>query len=483
MLSVYETPVSAMNLSSVSAGLLPFQTRKIKFVPHHFSPKSQGRDQSTLGFTCRSVHSSENVTQLPFTKLETEKDLNKEEPDWTPEQLEILSSLFRGKGVASQKSNKPQDFRPLPLPMPHKIRPIGLPLPKKSKPNPWKNSGRNPEFLFALARELSSIPNDEQVPEVLENSYRFLRKGSLVCVIRELALMGQIQRALQTFCWVQKKSPKLYPDERVLAAILEVLAGANELKTRETFSLDEVLIGCPVSVYNAVARGFIRSRDFEKARQVMLAAKDLGLDFDDNICATFFLEASKSPRTHKVAVKLLEEMGCKQKLGLEIETCSTVMKGCINLGMFDEVEKIFEWWKSSGRRLTVVIYTTLMHSRYCSGRYREGLSVVWEMEEANCLFDLPALRVVIRLCAKLGELARAKRYFARMKDLGLFVPSDVYENMVQLYAMNGRWKKCQETLEEMQMEGFEPPSELSKYVYCKISEQHSVMRVKSKSLE
>ena len=41
--------------------------------------------------------------------------------------------------------------------------------------------------------------------------------------------------------------------------------------------------------------------------------------------------------------------------------------------------------------------------------------MVWEMEASNCLFDLPAYRVVIRLFVALSDLSRAVRYFSKLK--------------------------------------------------------------------
>ena len=111
------------------------------------------------------------------------------------------------------------------------------------------------------------------------------------------------------------------------------------------------------------------------------------------------------------------------------------------LEMHEAVESIFHLWKESGHRPNVVMYTTVMHSRYCSGNFREALALVWEIEESNCLLDLSAYRVIIHLCAKVGDLSRAARYFSKLKDAGFSPTYDIYSHILTIYTMSRRLKK------------------------------------------
>nr|CAD1840771.1 unnamed protein product [Ananas comosus var. bracteatus] len=124
------------------------------------------------------------------------------------------------------------------------------------------------------------------------------------------------------------------------------------------------------------------------------------------------------------------------------------MKVCVRLRRFEAVESLFDWFKESGRRPSVVMYTTVMHSRYCDRKYREGLALIWEMEGSNCLLDLPAYRVVIKLCVASNDLARAVRYFSRLKEAG-FVPTyDIYCDMIKVYAAFGGWQSVSSCAEK-----------------------------------
>lgn len=59
--------------------------------------------------------------------------------------------------------------------------------------------------------------------------------------------------------------------------------------------------------------------------------------------------------------------------------------------------------------------------------------MVWEMEGANCLFDYPAYRVVIKLFVALNDLPRTVRYFSKLKEAGFSPTYDIYQNLFTIY--------------------------------------------------
>jgi pentatricopeptide repeat protein len=117
------------------------------------------------------------------------------------------------------------------------------------------------------------------------------------------------------------------------------------------------------------------------------------------------------------------------------------------------VESLFSWFRASGRNPTVVMYTTVIHSRSRDGRHREALALVWEMEQANCLLDLPAYRVIVKLCVALSDPERAFRYLSRLKEAGFLPTSDIYCNLIEGYAVAGRTAKCQQLIREAESTG------------------------------
>ncbi|KAF5744439.1 pentatricopeptide repeat-containing protein [Tripterygium wilfordii] len=379
---------------------------------------------------------------------------------WEPDEIEAISSLFKGR--IPQKPGKLKRERPLPLPLPYKIRPLGLPTPKRhvKTASPMVASSRasisnqvykNPRFLINLAREIRNLSPDRDVSVLLNKWGRFLRKGSLVMTIRELGHMGIPERALQTFCWAQKQ-PLLFPDDRILASTVEVLASNHELKV--PYDLKGFINLSCRAVIEAMVRGFIRGGSLDLAWKLLSIARNCKRMLDPSIYAKMILELGKNPDNHTLVVGLLKELGEREDLNLRQQDCTALMKVCLRFRKFEIAESLFSWFKQSGHDPSVVMYTTLVRSRYSEMKYREALSVVWEMEASNCLFDLPAYRVVIKLFVALDDLSRAVRYFSRLKEAGFSPTYDIYRDLMIMYMVSGRLSKCRDVCEEAEMAGF-----------------------------
>ncbi|GMY10821.1 pentatricopeptide repeat-containing protein At2g01860 isoform X2, partial [Fagus crenata] len=284
----------------------------------------------------------------------------------------------------------------------YKLRPVGLPTPKKhiksvspsalsSRASLSKQLYKNPGVLIGIAREIKSLSSEEDVSVILNKWASFLRKGSLSLTIWELGHMGLPERALKTFSWAQKQ-PQLFPNDRILASTVEVLARNHELKV--PFNLEKFTALASRGVIEAMVRGFIRGGSLHLARKVLLIAKHGKRMLDSSVYAKLILELGKNPDKQLLVVALLDELGERDDFNLSQQDCIAIMKVCIRLRKFDIVEK---------------------------KKYREALAVVWEMEASNCLFDLPAYRVVIRLFVAQSDLSRAVRYFSKLKEAG-FAP-------------------------------------------------------------
>ncbi|WCJ44718.1 Tetratricopeptide repeat (TPR)-like superfamily protein [Euphorbia peplus] len=379
---------------------------------------------------------------------------------WESDEIEAISSLFQGR--LPQKPGKLGRERPLPLPLPHKLRPLGFPTRKHpvKDVSPWISASRasvtnqvykNPRFLIGLAKEIRSLNPDQDVCLVLDNCARFLRKQSLSMTIRELGHMNLPERALQTFCWAQKQ-PHLFPDDHILASTVEVLARNQELKM--PVDLHKFATLGSRGVIEAMIRGFIRGGSLSLAWKILLVSQENKRMLDTSVYTKLIVELGKNPDKHTLVVELLDQLGEREELNLNHQDCTSVMKVCIRLRKFEFVESLFVWFKQSGREPNVVMYTTLIHSRHCEEKYREALAVVWEMEGSNCLFDLTAYRVVIRLFVALNDLSRAVRYFAKLKEAGFSPTYDIYKDLISVYMVSGRLAKCKEIAKEAEMAGF-----------------------------
>ncbi|XP_051125309.1 pentatricopeptide repeat-containing protein At2g01860 [Andrographis paniculata] len=377
---------------------------------------------------------------------------------WESDEIEAISSLFQGR--VPQKPGELGRERPLPLPLPHKIRPLGFPatknLPRTHHARSWRRPlsdqvYKNPSFLIKLAKDIRALHPQEDVSIVLNQWARFLRKGSLSIAIRELGHMGVPERALHVFCWVQKQ-PHLFPDDRILAATVEVLARSNELKM--PFDMEKFISLASQSVYEAMVKGYIKGGNLGLARKLLSAAMEGKKVLDPGVYAKLILELGKNPDKRFLALPLLEELARRDDLKLKQQDCTAVMKVCIHLGRFDIVEALYSWLKASGTVPTVVTYTTMINSRCLEGNYREAMAVVWEMEMSNCAIDFPAYRVLIKLFVALQDVGRVSRYFVKLKEDG-FVPTyDIYSEVIGIYVATGRIGKGKEIWREAEMAGF-----------------------------
>lgn len=262
--------------------------------------------------------------------------------------------------------------------------------------------------------------------------------------------MGLPEKALQIYSWVQKQS-HLFPDDRILASTIEVLGMSSELKMP---NLDSFMSFASQSIYEAVIRGFIRSGNLRRAYKLVSAAKKSERMLSTSIYSKLVLELAKNPDNRLLILDLLEGLGEREDLNLTQVDCTSIMKVCIRLGKYKIVESLFDSFKHAGHDLSVVVYTTLIHSRYSSQNYREALAVVWEMEKSNCLFDLPAYRVVIKLFVALNDIPRTVRYFSKLKEAGFSPPFGIYRDVIKLYLFHGRLAKCKEVCREAEMAGF-----------------------------
>lgn len=380
---------------------------------------------------------------------------------WSKDEIDAISALF--DRPMHRKPPNPMKQRPLPLPLPHKTRLPVAPAPKQhvrlaaraalsSRSSFSDQVRKNPEVLIGIAREIAALPPESDVSTVLDRWARFLRKGSLSMTIRELGHMGLPERALQTLCWAQRQTAvPLFPDDRILASTVEVLARFGQLRMEP--ALENCIPSASRAVLQAMAGGFIRAGKVGLARKLLELAKINKRTLHPSIYAKLMLEAARTPEGYGLAAALLDELGERPDFDLRPQDCTAVMKVCVKLRRYAAVESLFTWFRKSGGIPTVVMYTTVIHSRCRHGKHREALALVWEMEQANCPLDLPVYRVIVKLCVALHDPARAFRYLSRMKEAGFVPTSDIYRDLIEGYAAAGRMAKCQQLIREAESAG------------------------------
>ncbi|PUZ40255.1 hypothetical protein GQ55_9G409900 [Panicum hallii var. hallii] len=434
---------------------------------------SHGHLHSTSRVSCSSefsdrgsakeLEASENSDET-YAENAADRDEEGECLGWSKEEIDAISALFdRPMRQKPLKPPNPARQRALPLPLPHKTRLLVGPAPKQhvrlaaraalsSRASFSDQVRKNPEFLLGIAREIAGLPPEHGVSTVLNRWARFLRKGSLSLTIRELGHMGLPERALQTLCWAQRqKAVPLFPDDRVLASTIEVLARFGQLKVES--ALEQCVPTASRAVLEAMVSGFMRAGKVGLARKLLELARIHNRTLHPSIYVKLMLEATRTPEGYGLASALVDELGERSDLELRPQDCTAVMKVCVKLRRYAAVESLLSWFRESGGSPTLVMYTTVIHSRCRDGMHREALSLVWEMEQAGCLLDLPAYRVIIKLCVALRDPERALRYLSRMKEAGFVPTGDMYNDLIEGYAAEGRLAKCRQLIREAESVG------------------------------
>ncbi|TYH11647.1 hypothetical protein ES288_A06G001700v1 [Gossypium darwinii] len=188
------------------------------------------------------------------------------------------------------------------------------------------------------------------------------------------------QRALQTFCWAQKM-PHLYPDDRILTSTVEVLARKRELKL--PVNLEKFTSLTNRSLIEAMVKGFVKGGSLNLAWKLLSVVKQSKRMLGPGIYAKVILELGKNPDKHILVEELLGDLGERDDLNLSQQDCTAIMKVCIRNRKFEIVESLFYWFKQSGRDPSVVMYTTLLHSRYSENKYMEALALVGKWRPGN----------------------------------------------------------------------------------------------------
>lgn len=237
-----------------------------------------------------------------------------------------------------------------------------------------------------------------------------------------------------------------------MATTVEVLARNHELKV--PLNLEEFTELASRGVLEAMVRGFIKGGSLNLAWKLLVAAKKRKRMLDPSVYVKLILELGKNPDKNMLVLTLMDELGQREALKLNQQDTTAIIKVCTRLGKSEIAEELRSWYVESGHEPSVVMYTALVHNRYSDKKYREALSLVWEMEAANCPFDLPAYSVVIKLFVALGDLSRAVRYFAKLKEAGFAPTYDVYRNLITIYLVSGRLAKCKEIYKEAENAGF-----------------------------
>ncbi|KAL9275998.1 Pentatricopeptide repeat-containing protein, partial [Drosera capensis] len=284
-----------------------------------------------------------------------------EQVSWDADEVEAISSLFQGR--IPQRPGKVNRERPLPLPLP----------------------------------QLHLVPCCR------------IEKGSLSLTVRELGHMGFPERALQTFSWAQKQ-PHLFPDDRILASIVEILAKIHLTKFPSNLEKFVELSSRPV--LEAMATGLILVGSLNVALGLVRSAEKANRILATRIYAKLIPEFTKNPDTRIFAISLLEQLPGRDDLGLNQQDCISLMKA----------------WKR--------------------------WALVWEMEASDYVFYLTAYGVVIKLLVALNDLSRTVKYFSKLKEASFSPSYGIYRDVVQIYFISGRLVKCKEVCKELESSGF-----------------------------
>ncbi|KAJ0014639.1 hypothetical protein Pint_20622 [Pistacia integerrima] len=152
--------------------------------------------------------------------------------------------------------------------------------------------------------------------------------------------------------------------------------------------------------------GRVLASTVELAWKLLSAAEAAKRMLDPSIYVELILELGRNPDKYLLVMTLLDELGQREELNLSQQDCTAIMKVGVRLHKFDVVESLFHWFRQSGIDPSVA---------------------------SNCLFDLLAYRVVIKLFVALNDLLRACKEVCKEAELAGF---KLDEQMVSLVLAN-----------------------------------------------
>lgn len=123
------------------------------------------------------------------------------------------------------------------------------------------------------------------------------------------------------------------------------------------------------AVLEAMVRGFIKGGSLKLAWKLLVVAR-------------------KSKRMFEQVMPLLDKLGEREEPNLSQQDCIAIMKVYTKMGKSDVVESLFGWFRQSGRDPSIVMFATVIHSRYKERRYREAFVWRWRLQIVSWTFQL-----------------------------------------------------------------------------------------------
>ncbi|KAJ7561200.1 hypothetical protein O6H91_03G018300 [Diphasiastrum complanatum] len=433
-------------------------------VPHHLVAKPQN---NVFVFRGRRSDVASNMECSPLAEEQRDAFAQKTASEDGEGKFVFPFSPFEGSSFRSMNAEAvemEQKERRLPLPMPHKLaRPAALPRSKhilRSRFPTWKpyvsgHMSHADRGLEKLAAEIHDLPPATPAAKVLAAWERYLKRGSLSLIIRELGRMRLSFRVLQVISWLQG-IPRLWPDEHSLCAAIKALVDAGEVHS--AIDLYSQIEGASSSTTETLAMSLAKVDMFEQAVEVV-KSKHLASSQETASVYVKLMVAAGSLRMHKVVRVLLEELTL-QNLHLRLEDCTAVMALCSKLKMHDEAERLYSEYLQAGLQPNIVMYTVVMKARSRAGKDREAMAVYWEIQNRGLVLDLVAYQVIMSVLGRLGDVSRAAKLFLEMKHNNFSPTPDICNTLLKLYFKDGRFGKAKRILQEMQIMGYVADSEV-----------------------
>lgn len=214
------------------------------------------------------------------------------------------------------------------------------------------------------------------------------------------------------------------------------------------WNVTEVDRSSTISEYNKLILVAKDERDFEKAKKVYEKMIENGVTPNIQTIALMCIIFSALKDYPKVisVFKLTSEIGEAFTSDL---VYSLVIMAYNHVHEWQQAEKVFDRFKSSGIPATIGVYNSMLTTYNKHNQLSSVITLFREMVDARIVPDIITYNTVLEVLAKRREVQLAEQVWAQIRSQDLAPNSETYSNMIEIYEKTGRPEECWMLWKEM----------------------------------
>lgn len=348
-----------------------------------------------------------------------------------------------------------------------------------------------------LVRLITALPPTQSVVLAVGQSLHYLDSRALAALLKELAKVGSVDRAIELFNWLRSlpltdelsglcdvytytTAISIMGHKQQLRKALELVA---EMRSRglqcnvHTYSsLMNVCIKCGeldlsldiysqmkaeglkpnIVTYNTLIDVYGKTGQWDRAVAVIDLVQEEGLEPEVRTYNTAIIACNMCGQPQE-ALKVYEKL---LRAGLTpISTTYTALISAYGkAGQLDKALEVFNQMVHLGCERSVITYSALISACEKGGKWGLALELFDQMHKEGCEPNTVTYNSLITACAQGAQCERASQVFQQMKERGCRPDVVTYSALISAYDRGGQWRNAVKIFEQMQQQGCKPDS-------------------------